>query len=100
MKDDFNLSCKLFKTTETAVDGVLTITETSRTVFCALLSNVHTIKTEAATTGLGYEIKLKLSDISEYDGEKFVEFQGERYEITRTYQDGYMLELTCVRGVR
>lgn len=100
MRDDFNQVCKLYKTVETAVDGVLTITETYRTVFCSLISNVHTVKTEASTTGISYEIKLKLADVTEYDGEKFCEYEGDRYEIVKTYQDGYLLELTCQRGVR
>lgn len=100
MRDNFNQVCKLIKTVETSVDGVLTVSETNRTVYCSLISNIHTVKNEANTTGVSYEIKLKLSDISEFDSEKFCEFEGDRYEIVRTYQDGYMLELTCQRGVR
>lgn len=100
MRDDFNLTCELCKTVETAIDGVLTITETTREVFCALLSNIHTVKTQAGTTGIAYEIKLKLPDVTEYDGEKFLVFNSNRYEVTRTYQDGDTIELTCQRGVR
>lgn len=100
MRDDFNATCILYKTVETAVDGVLTVTESSRTVFCSVLSNIHSLKTEAGTTGIGYEVKLKLADVSEYDGEKFVSFEGDRYEIMRIYQNGDTLELTCQRGVR
>ena len=99
MRDDFNSVCVLVKTVETSVNGVLTVTESSRTVFCSLLSNIHSIKTEADAIGIGYEIKLKLADVSEYEGEKFCEWNGDRYEVVRTYQNGEMLEITCQRGV-
>lgn len=100
MKDNFNENADLVKTVETSVNGVLTISETTRGVFVALASNIRTVQTQAGTTGIGIEVKLKLPDVAEYEGEKFIDFRGERFEIKRTYQDGYMLELTCKRGVR
>lgn len=100
MRDDFNSSCELISTVEKAVKGVLAVIETKREVFCTLLSDVHTVRTAAGTSGVAYEIKLKLPDVTEYDNEKFCEFNGNRYEVTRTYRDGEMIELTCQRGVR
>ena len=100
MRDDFNQVCALVKTVETSVNGVLTVTETTSPAFCAVHSNICTIKAEAGTVGTGIELKVKLPDVSCYNGEKYLDFGNNRYEITRTYQDGDLMELTCVRGVR
>lgn len=100
MRDDFNQVCALVQTVETSVNGVLTVTETTSQAWCSVHSDIRTVKNEAGTVAHGIELKLKLPDISCYGGERYLDFGGDRYEITRTYQDGDMLELTCQRGVR
>ena len=100
MRDDFNQVCELVQTVETSVNGVLTVTESKTVAWCAVVYDIRTTKAEAGTVAHGIELKLKLPDISCYNGERYLDFGDNRYEITRTYQDGEMLELTCQRGVR
>lgn len=100
MKGDCNLAASLIKTVESSVNGVLTIQETKRDVFCEIMSDIRSVKSEAGAYGINAEIKIKISDVNEYEGEKLVEFDGNRYEITKIFRIGDMLELTCVRGIR
>lgn len=100
MRDDFNQACQLIKTVETSDNGVLKETVTTTSLWCSVSSNIRAMKNEAGTVAHGIELKVKLPDISCYGGERYLDYDGDRYEITRTYQDGEMLELTCVRGVR
>lgn len=99
MYDDFNEVCDLVSVAESSVDGLLTVTETKTTVFCAVLSDQTSTKTEAGKYGVGMELKIKLPDFSEYNGEKFFDYKNIRYEVIRTYRNGDMLEINGLRGV-
>lgn len=99
MYDDFNEVCDLVAVVETSVDGLLTVSETTRTVFCAVLTDQTSTKSEAGKYGIGLELKIKLPDYSEYAGEKFFVYNNIRYEVIRTYRNGDMLEINGLRGV-
>ncbi len=99
MRDDFNEVCDLVDVVETSIDGLLTVKETKHTVFCSVLTDQTSTKSEAGKYGVGMELKIKLPDISEYNGEKFFEYNNIRYEVIRTYRDGDMLEINGLRGV-
>ena len=99
MRDDFNEVCNLVAVEESSIDGLLTVKETKRIVFCTVLTDQTSTKSEAGKYGVGMELKIKLPDISEYNGEKFFEYNNIRYEVIRTYRDGDMLEINGLRGV-
>ncbi|MBR4451559.1 MAG: hypothetical protein IKS39_06985 [Clostridia bacterium] len=99
MRDDFNEVCNLVAVAESSIDGLLTVKETKRIVFCTVLTDQTSTKSEAGKYGVGMELKIKLPDISEYNGEKFFEYNNIRYEVIRTYRDGDMLEINGLRGV-
>ena len=37
----------------------------------------------------------RLSDRREYQGEKILKYNGDRYRVVRTYVDGYAIEITA-----
>lgn len=82
--------------------GVLeTAGEIRRTVYCTVKSIGQTEIYQARGIGLNPELKIVLAHDFEYQGESWLEYQGERYSILRTYvteTDG--IELTVQRAER
>ena len=74
--------------------------ETMRKVYCTEKSVGQTEKYQAAAVGLNPELKLILAHAFDYHGEKKLTYQGERYDILRTYRDGDSMELTIQREER
>lgn len=75
--------------------------ETARQVFCQTRSITRSEFYDAANAGLKPEAVLILSTAYDYQGEKLVEWGGERYTVMRTYQapDSDALELTIQQEV-
>ena len=56
---------------------------------------------QAQTAGKKPEIKFKLTDYLDYQGQRYLVHDGTRYSILRTYRtSGNELEVTCYGGVR
>lgn len=70
-------------------------TETKTTVFCTVRSVGMSEFYRAKELGLTPSIVFDLTDYADYGGQKFVEWNGQRFEIVRTYVDGLGIELTC-----
>lgn len=81
--------CKLIKETKNGRDryGNPIVERTEREVFCQAYSVNRSEFYSAANAGLNPQLVIRLSDYLEYDGEKLVEFEGERYSVIRTYRD-------------
>ena len=75
------------------------ITETRSDVFCRLASIGQKEFYQAHAVGLQPELKFILSDYLDYNGEKMVEYDGQRYRVLRTYRTGIELELVVYREV-
>lgn len=75
-----------------------TPTETTRRVYCTVRSVGQTETYQAAAVGLNPEWKLVLAHAFEYQGEKLLDFRGERYRILRSYvTESDEIELTIQR---
>lgn len=70
-------------------------TETIRTVYCELKSVNRSEYYLAASAGLSPEIVFVLADYAEYQGERLLMYNAERYRVIRTYRNGTMLEITA-----
>lgn len=70
-------------------------TETGRDVFAEIRSVGYNEFYAAKSAGIEPSIVFVLTDYLEYDGEKIVLFNDERYRIVRTYTNGQTIELTC-----
>ena len=56
---------------------------------------------QAQTAGKKPEIKFKITDYMDYQGQRYLIHEGVRYSILRTYRTGNNeLEITCYGGVR
>lgn len=56
---------------------------------------------QAQTAGKKPEIKFKITDYMDYQGQRYLIHEGVRYSILRTYRAGNNeLEITCYGGVR
>ena len=56
---------------------------------------------QAQTAGQKPEIKFKLTDYMDYQGQRYLIHEGIRYTVLRTYRTvGNELEITCYGGVR
>lgn len=56
---------------------------------------------QAQTAGKKPEIKFKITDYMDYQGQRYLLHDGVRYSILRTYRTaGNELEITCYGGVR
>lgn len=75
-------------------------TETKRTVFCDVRSIGMKEFYQAQTVDFKPEIKFVLADYYEYQEEPFIEYNGFRYKVLRTYRNGNEIEITCYGGVR
>ena len=58
---------------------------------------------QAQAAGLKPEIKFKIADYLDYEGEEVLEYtdrgKTEEYKVIRTYRKGIELEITCKRGI-
>lgn len=70
-------------------------TETGRMVFCEVNSVSRYEFWRAKENGAYPEYVFRLSDRLEYQGEKLLTYNGNRYRVVRTYVDGYAIELTA-----
>lgn len=75
------------------------ITEVKNDVFARLASIGQKEFYQAHAVGLQPELKFILSDYLDYNGEKLVEHEGQRYRVLRTYRAGLELELVVYREV-
>ena len=74
--------------------GDAIITPVEREVFVDEISIGQSEFYQAQAAGLKAEIKLKLADYVDYQGEKTVKYEGKEYQILRTYKAGTRLEIT------
>lgn len=71
--------------------------ETETTILCGLKSVTRSEFYNAAANGLKPELIFVVHGY-EYNGEKEITFEGNRYKVIRTYSDNFEeLELTCER---
>ncbi len=75
------------------------ITEVRNDVFVRLASIGQKEFYQAHAVGLQPELKFILSDYLDYNDEKLVEYEGQRYRVLRTYRTGIELELVVYREV-
>lgn len=87
------------KTTGTDSDGNETIERTSRMVFCRVRSVSRDEYYDAATDDLKPEVMITISHRIDYDSEKLVEFNGEYYDVIRTYWREDEVELTLQKSI-
>ena len=88
---------KLIKET-VSVDSLRmeTVTETERTVFCEIDSVSQTEFFAAQDADLKPEYRFTVF-FGDYEGEKIVKYEGERYGVYRTYRAGDYMELYAER---
>lgn len=86
-------------TQDASLNEVTTYTE--RTVFVRPRSVFASEFYQAAAVGLKPSMTLVLSNYSDYEGEKLVEYDGKEYTVTRVYQrpDRDAVELTLEERV-
>lgn len=78
--------------------GKVKTSESFREVFCSQRSIGQKEFYQAHGTDFRPELKLILPDYLEYEDEKLVDYNGQRYRVLRTYRTGYELELTLERA--
>lgn len=83
-------------------DTVQTFTE--RQIFAQVESISQSEFYQAQAVGLRPEIKFKIADFYDYQGEKIIAYQPfggvkEDYSVLRTYRDGINLEIVCRKGI-
>lgn len=71
---------------------------TRREVFCEVRSIGQKEFYDSYATDFYPELKLVLADHLDYEGERLVEHEGQRYRVIRTYRAGQSLELTVERA--
>lgn len=74
--------------------------ETKKVVFCEVKSVGMSEFYQAQTVNYKPEIKFILADFYDYNEQPFVEYNGVRYKVLRTYRNNTEIELTCYDGVR
>ena len=79
--------------------GARVLSESAREVFAEVKSVSGKEFYQAHAVGLQPEVKFMLADYFDYEDEKIVEHDGQRYRVLRTYRTGQNLELTCYREV-
>lgn len=72
--------------------------EAKRMVFCEFRSIGMKEFYSANGTDFHPELKLKIADYLDYNGETLVDYNGLRYRILRTYRVGQEMELTLERA--
>lgn len=95
----YNDVIQLRSYTETTDDyGIVKRTTNDRTVFAQMKSIGQTEFYQAQADGLKPEMKFILADYYDYQSEKEVVYNGNVYNVLRTYRDGNHIEIT-VYGV-
>lgn len=91
----------LVKKNATDVDeyGDVVNNETRHDVFAEMASIGTKEFYQAAAVGLQPEVKFILSDYYDYDDERFIDYNGARYSVLRTFRKDHELELVCTREV-
>ena len=72
--------------------------DVSRTVFCRVASIGMKEFYEASARDFSPEMKFILTDYLDYDNERLVEHNGQRYTVLRTYRTGQELEIVVTRA--
>lgn len=87
--------CFIGTTTESVDEAGDTISvKAEREVLAKLLSVGQGEFYQAQALGLKPELKFRIADYMDYEGEKTVKYEDKEYEILRTYRDGINLEIT------
>ena len=68
-------------------DGNAITQDTERMVYCRVFGVTRSEFYQAANVNLQPEIILRLSDYTEYQGERLVRYDGRIYSVIRTYRD-------------
>ena len=71
------------------------VSEVSREVFAEIRSVGFTEYYAARSAGIEPSIVFQLADYMEYNGEKIVGYNSNRYRVVRTYTNGQTIEITC-----
>jgi hypothetical protein len=71
---------------------------TKREVFCEVRSIGQKEFYDSYATEFYPELKLVLADHLDYEGERLVEYEKQRYRVIRTYRAGQSIELTVERA--
>ena len=83
--------------------GDLVETKSKRVVMAEVMSIGQSEFYQAQAAGLKPEIKFKIADYLDYEGEEVLEYtergRTEEYKVIRTYRKGIELEITCKRGI-
>lgn len=74
------------------------VTKTERMVYCNVRSVGMSEMYAAQSHGLKPEYVFDLLDYAEYEGEKSVKYNGEYYNVLRTYINGEKIEITVTKG--
>lgn len=82
--DRSNVITLIAETTSQDQYGVWRTTETERTVFCSVDSVTANEFFEGGRNGLNPEYRMTMFN-GDYDGERVLEYNGNRYAIYRTY---------------
>lgn len=69
----------------------------SKEIICEVLSIGQSEFYLAAQSEYKPEIKFKIADFLDYEGEDRILYDGQYYEIVRTYRNGSALEITAQR---
>lgn len=89
------------QSTMTDAYGDQSLTETTIDVFCDVMSIGTKEFYQAQTVGSKPELKFKIADYMDYDGQQEVIYDGYKYKVLRTYRaGGNELEITVYGGVR
>ena len=77
------------------------VPQKSEEIFAELLSISQTEFYQSQTSDKKPEIKFKITDYLDYQGQKYLIYENIRYKIMRTYRtQNNELEITCYGGVR
>jgi len=83
-------------TTDNSGTQRVTITQ-RRSVFCRIGSVGMKESYQALAIGHNPELKVKIAEFSDYNGEVFALYSGVVYKVLRTYRTGVSIELTLER---
>lgn len=70
------------------------VTETRHMVYVTVRSVGHTEVYEAMAQGMRPSLIFRIGNFQDYRGERYVEYNGERYRVIRTYRTGFAIDLT------
>ena len=69
----------------------------AKEIFCEISSISQSEFYTAAQAGFKPSLKIKIADYYDYNGEDMLLYNGDEYNIIRTYQNGTAIELTAER---